>query len=145
MAEIGLELPAPEKVLVVEDNPTQAELARMLVTGLGHDVRVVGTAREALEQARGWRPAAMLATGPSRFSLAAAASRTAWTDRPIRCLCQPTKGAPSYSISNAQFRVIPGRCPAVSAGRAGGRPRPSPDGREAGRGRGGWLRCRRRW
>ena len=60
MAEIGLELPAPEKVLVVEDNPTQAELARMLVTGLGHDVRVVGTAREALEQARGWRPAAML-------------------------------------------------------------------------------------
>ncbi len=49
-----------EKVLVVEDNPTQAELARVLVTGLGHEVRVVGTAHEALEQARVWRPAALL-------------------------------------------------------------------------------------
>jgi two-component system repressor protein LuxO len=48
------------KVLVVEDNPTQAELARVLVTGLGHEVRVVGTAHEALEAARAWRPAAML-------------------------------------------------------------------------------------
>ncbi len=49
-----------DRVLVVEDNPTQAELARVLVTGLGHEVRVVGTAHEALETARAWRPAAML-------------------------------------------------------------------------------------
>ena len=50
----------PASVLVVEDNPTQAELARMLVVGLGHEARVVGTASLGLEMARNWRPAVIL-------------------------------------------------------------------------------------
>jgi two-component system repressor protein LuxO len=60
MAEPAGQAMPPSRVVVVEDNPTQAELARVLVTGLGHQVRVVGTAHEALEAARAWRPAAML-------------------------------------------------------------------------------------
>ncbi len=48
------------RVMVVEDNPTQAELMRILVTALGHEARVVGTAQQALELARAWRPAAAL-------------------------------------------------------------------------------------
>jgi two-component system repressor protein LuxO len=47
-------------VLVVEDNATQAELARVLVSGIGCDVQVVGTASQGLETARSWRPAAIL-------------------------------------------------------------------------------------
>jgi len=51
---------AAHRVLVVEDNPTQAELARLLVAGLGHEVRLVGTAQLALETARSWQPAVIL-------------------------------------------------------------------------------------
>ena len=47
-------------MLVVEDNATQAELARMLVSGIGCEVQVVGTASRGLEIARNWRPAAIL-------------------------------------------------------------------------------------
>jgi two-component system repressor protein LuxO len=48
------------RILVVEDNPTQAELARLLVAGLGHETQVVPTAQLALETARSWRPAVIL-------------------------------------------------------------------------------------
>ena len=52
--------PLAARVLVVDDNPTQAELARLFIAKLGHDVRVAGSVREGLEAARSWRPAAML-------------------------------------------------------------------------------------
>ena len=48
------------RVLVIEDNATQAELARALVSGIGCDVQVVATAARGLEAARSWRPAAIL-------------------------------------------------------------------------------------
>ena len=47
-------------MLVVEDSPTQAELARALLHRLGHQVRVVAAAGPALEVARAWRPDAIL-------------------------------------------------------------------------------------
>jgi two-component system repressor protein LuxO len=47
-------------VLIVEDVPTQAELARLLVTDLGYDAMVVATGQAALEAARSLRPAAVL-------------------------------------------------------------------------------------
>ena len=48
------------RVLVVEDTPTQAELARVLLVGLGHEVRLVGAAGAALAAARDWQPDAIL-------------------------------------------------------------------------------------
>ena len=48
------------RILVVEDNPTQAELARALLATLGHEVRLVGTAAAALEAATAWAPDAVL-------------------------------------------------------------------------------------
>ena len=50
----------PARVLVVEDTPTQAELARVLLEGLGHAVRIEVAAAPALEAARSWRPDAIL-------------------------------------------------------------------------------------
>ena len=51
---------AAARVLVVEDTPTQAELARILLTGMGHEVRVVAAATPALSTAREWHPDAIL-------------------------------------------------------------------------------------
>jgi two-component system repressor protein LuxO len=48
------------RVLVVEDTPTQAQLARALLVGLGHEVEVAETAGAALVAARDWRPDAIL-------------------------------------------------------------------------------------
>ncbi len=48
------------RILVVEDTPTQAELATAFLNGLGHEVRVAVTAGSALEQVRDWQPDAML-------------------------------------------------------------------------------------
>ena len=51
---------AGARVLVVEDTPTQAQLARALLVGLGHQVELVESAGAALTAARGWRPDAIL-------------------------------------------------------------------------------------
>ena len=48
------------RVLVVEDTPTQAQLARALLVGLGHEVEIAETAGAALVAARDWRPDAIL-------------------------------------------------------------------------------------
>ncbi len=40
------------RVLVVEDTPTQAQLARALLAGLGHQVELVESAGAALVAAR---------------------------------------------------------------------------------------------
>jgi two-component system repressor protein LuxO len=48
------------RVLVVEDTPTQAHLARALLVGLGHEVRISEAAGHALEVAGDWRPDAIL-------------------------------------------------------------------------------------
>ncbi len=50
----------PARVLVVEDTPTQAELARVLLASMGHEVRVADAAGAALTLAREWRPDAIL-------------------------------------------------------------------------------------
>ena len=50
----------PARILVVEDSPTQAELARSLLKRLGHEVRVIAAAAPALEAARSWQPDAIL-------------------------------------------------------------------------------------
>jgi two-component system repressor protein LuxO len=50
----------PARVLVVEDTPTQAELARALLVGLGHEVRLAAAAGPALQVAREWQPDAIL-------------------------------------------------------------------------------------
>ena len=55
--------PAPvtgARVLLVEDTPTQAEYARAMLGSLGHEVRIVGTAGQALETVREWQPDAVL-------------------------------------------------------------------------------------
>jgi two-component system repressor protein LuxO len=48
------------RVLVVEDTPTQAELARILLAGMGHQVRLAAAAGPALTLARDWHPDAIL-------------------------------------------------------------------------------------
>jgi two-component system repressor protein LuxO len=48
------------RVLLVEDTPTQAEVARSHLRDLGHEIRTVETAAEALAQARAWDPDAIL-------------------------------------------------------------------------------------
>ena len=51
---------SPARVLVVEDTPTQAELARVLLEGLGHEVRIATAAAPALAAARSWQPDAIV-------------------------------------------------------------------------------------
>jgi two-component system repressor protein LuxO len=48
------------RILVVEDNPTQVELARVLLGALGHQVRLEVSAGSALIAAREWQPDAIL-------------------------------------------------------------------------------------
>ena len=48
------------RVLIVEDTPGQAELARALLSGLGYDLKLAATAGAALDIARDWRPDALL-------------------------------------------------------------------------------------
>jgi len=48
------------RVLVVEDTPTQAQLARALLAGMGHEVTIAESAGAALVAARDWRPDAIL-------------------------------------------------------------------------------------
>ena len=50
----------PARVLIVEDTPTQAEVARALLRDLGHEIRVAETGAEAVAQALAWRPDAIL-------------------------------------------------------------------------------------
>jgi CheY-like chemotaxis protein len=47
-------------VLVVDDNPDQAESLAMVLQGAGHDVRVAGDGLDALEAARASRPEVVL-------------------------------------------------------------------------------------
>ncbi len=49
-----------ERILVVEDLPAQAELARLFLSGLGYDVRVAATGAEALTAIADWRPDGLL-------------------------------------------------------------------------------------
>jgi two-component system repressor protein LuxO len=48
------------RVLVVEDTPTQAEVARALLRDLGHEIRLAETGARAVELALDWRPDAIL-------------------------------------------------------------------------------------
>jgi len=48
------------RVLLVEDTPTQAELAMAHLRDLGHEIRWVETATEALDSAHAWDPDAIL-------------------------------------------------------------------------------------
>src|ERR1700757_4314082 len=48
------------RILVVEDSSTQAELARVLLGALGHQVRLKVSAGSALIAAREWQPDAIL-------------------------------------------------------------------------------------
>jgi len=48
------------RVLVVEDTPTQYELARALLGGMGYQVRIAQTAGQAQSMAREWQPDAIL-------------------------------------------------------------------------------------
>ena len=52
--------PAAARVLIVEDTPTQAEVARALLRDLGHEIRIAETGASALEQGLGWQPDAIL-------------------------------------------------------------------------------------
>ncbi|NKE46811.1 sigma-54-dependent Fis family transcriptional regulator [Roseomonas frigidaquae] len=51
---------AASRILIVEDTPTQAEVAGALLRTLGLEVRVAETGAAALEQAQAWRPDAIL-------------------------------------------------------------------------------------
>ncbi len=51
---------AAARVLIVEDTPTQAEVARALLRDLGHEIRVAETGAAAVEQTLAWRPDAIL-------------------------------------------------------------------------------------
>ncbi|NGM22345.1 sigma-54-dependent Fis family transcriptional regulator [Roseomonas stagni] len=51
---------AAARVLIVEDTPTQAEVARALLRDLGHEIRVAETGTAAVEQTLAWRPDAIL-------------------------------------------------------------------------------------
>ena len=48
------------RILVVEDTPTQAALARALLVGAGYEVRIADTAQSAMREAAEWRPDAIL-------------------------------------------------------------------------------------
>jgi two-component system cell cycle response regulator DivK len=43
-------------ILIVDDNPVNLKLARVLLSAAGHEVRTAGDAEEALEVLKAWRP-----------------------------------------------------------------------------------------
>jgi two-component system, cell cycle response regulator DivK len=47
-------------ILVVDDNPVNLKLARVLLAAAGHEVRTAGDAEEALDVLRVWHPALIL-------------------------------------------------------------------------------------
>ncbi len=51
---------AGARILLVEDTPTQAEVARALLRDLGHEIRLAESGAAALAQALEWRPDAIL-------------------------------------------------------------------------------------
>ena len=51
---------APTRILLVEDSPTQVEATRACLRREGFDLRVAGTAADALATAEAWRPDAVL-------------------------------------------------------------------------------------
>jgi two-component system cell cycle response regulator DivK len=51
---------AGEPILIVDDNPANLKLARVLLTGEGFDVRTAADAREALSVLEGFRPRMIL-------------------------------------------------------------------------------------
>jgi two-component system repressor protein LuxO len=51
---------AAARILIVEDTPTQAEVARSLLHGLGYDLRLAETGLAALDQVRDWKPDVIL-------------------------------------------------------------------------------------
>jgi two-component system repressor protein LuxO len=53
-------VPGGARVLIVEDTPTQAEVARALMRDLGHEIRVAETGAAAIALATSWRPDAIL-------------------------------------------------------------------------------------
>ena len=60
MTQNASETAVGARILVVEDTPTQSQLARALLVGLGHQVEIVESAGAALAAARTWRPDAIL-------------------------------------------------------------------------------------
>jgi CheY-like chemotaxis protein len=51
---------AGEPILIVDDNPTNLKLARLLLAGEGYEVRSASDAEEALVVLRGFRPRLVL-------------------------------------------------------------------------------------
>jgi two-component system cell cycle response regulator DivK len=51
---------AGERILIVDDNPANLKLARVLLTGEGYDVRTAADAEEALAALGGFRPRLIL-------------------------------------------------------------------------------------
>lgn len=49
-----------ELILIVDDNPVNLKLARVLLTGAGHEVRTAGDAEEALEILKTFHPKLIL-------------------------------------------------------------------------------------
>ena len=47
-------------ILIVDDNPVNLKLARVLLAAAGHEVRTAGDAEEALEVLKAWRPELIL-------------------------------------------------------------------------------------
>jgi two-component system cell cycle response regulator len=47
-------------ILIVDDNPVNLKLARVLLAGAGHDVRTAGDAEQALELLESWLPRLIL-------------------------------------------------------------------------------------
>jgi signal transduction histidine kinase/CheY-like chemotaxis protein len=52
--------PGQARVLVVDDEPTIAEIVSEFLRGLGHEIRTVASAEAAIEVLAGWRPDAVL-------------------------------------------------------------------------------------
>jgi two-component system repressor protein LuxO len=50
----------PARVLLVEDTPTQAEIAKVMLRDFGHEMRHAESGGDALAMARDWRPDAIL-------------------------------------------------------------------------------------
>jgi two-component system repressor protein LuxO len=50
----------PARVLLVEDTPTQAEIAKVMLRDFGHEMRHAESGTDALAMARDWRPDAIL-------------------------------------------------------------------------------------
>ena len=101
------------KVLIVDDNPMNMKLVRVLLTGEGYEVRTAADALEALDILKEWRPLLILMDiqlpGIDGLELTRRLKADSATDRIIII------GLTAYAMKGDEERILAAGCDAYIA------------------------------